>query len=88
MQIQISFKFFKFNLRTSLVHVDIIARMDSESNPELQFKHELRVIREHSSDKKTMLLSKDEYFNLIQELKEASSVVTVKSNRQYYILKR
>ena len=60
--------------------------MDSESNPELQFKHDLRVM--HSSDMKTMLLTKDEYFNLKQEWKEASSLATLKSNGQYYILKR
>src|ERR1044071_1199213 len=42
----------------------------------------------HNSSKKNGLLSKDEYFNLIEELKVAASSDKLKTRRQYYILKR
>ena len=66
------------------MHID--SRMNSDSLPEVQFKNQLTVM--HSTDKKTVLMTKDEYFSLIEELKEAIKVQTAKSNRQYYILKR
>ena len=56
-----------------------------ENLPETQFKHQLDAI--YSAAVKTVLMKKDEYFNLIEELKEASRAET-KSRRQYYILKR
>ena len=41
-----------------------------------------------ASDTKIGLLSKEEYFNLIEELKVAASTDKSKTRRQYYILKR
>ena len=42
----------------------------------------------YNVDKKTALMTKETYFNLIDELKEAMKDTTTKTNRQYYILKR
>ena len=42
----------------------------------------------YNADKKTALMTKETYFNLIDELKEATKDTTTKTNRQYYILKR
>ena len=39
-----------------------------------------------ASDKKIGLLTKEEYFNLIEELKVAASRDKSKTRRQYYIL--
>jgi len=40
-----------------------------------------------AGSKKSVLLPKEDYFNVIEELKEAEKTKT-KSPRQYYILKR
>jgi hypothetical protein len=54
---------------------------------EAQFKEKL--LQFHMSEKKSVLISKDEYFALVEELKEAAKVTgTSKTWRQYYILKR
>jgi hypothetical protein len=54
-------------------------------NVEEQFKRELLKIYEASS--KTILMKKDQYFNLIEEIKLANTSAS-KNRRQYYILKR
>ena len=41
----------------------------------------------HSNDKRKVLMSKIEYYALIEEIKEANKNSATKSNRQYYILK-
>ena len=41
----------------------------------------------YSGDKKSVLFEKEEYFNLMQELKDSSSA-KAKTPRQYYILKK
>ena len=56
-----------------------------ENLPYSQFKQQLEAV--YNAAIKTVLLKKDEYFNLIEELKEASRAEP-KSRRQYYILKR
>src|ERR1043165_6264249 len=54
---------------------------------EEQFK--LKLVQLHVGNKKSVLLNKDDYFNLIEEVKVASSVTaSSKTWRQYYILKR
>jgi len=60
--------------------------MDNNSMLEIQFKNKLDSIR--ANDKKTLLIGKQEYFELVQELKSAASLSTVKSSRQYYILSK
>jgi hypothetical protein len=43
----------------------------------------------HAGDKKSVLISKDEYFSLLEEVKEAANMTgTSKTCWQYYILKR
>lgn len=61
--------------------------MDSaESVPtERRFRDQLQVM--FAGSKKSVLLPKEDYFNVIEELKEAEKTKT-KSPRQYYILKR
>ena len=61
--------------------------MDSaESVPtDRRFRDQLQVMR--AGSKKSVLLQKEDYFNLIEELKEAEKTKT-KNQRQYYILKR
>ena len=59
--------------------------MDDVNSPETMFKQQLGVM--HSTGK-NMLMSKEEYFSLIEELKQASNESGTKTNRQYYILKR
>ena len=56
--------------------------MDSES----KFKQLLLEL--HDNDKKTGLMTKEEYFNLMEELKVASREPGSKTRRQYYILNR
>ena len=54
---------------------------------EAQFKDKLGQL--HAGEKKSVLIPKDEYFTLIDEVKEAEKVTgTSKTWRQYYILKR
>ena len=53
---------------------------------EEQFKQ--KVAQLYSSDKRTVMISKDEYFSLVDEVKEAANVRTSKTWRQYHILKR
>src|SRR5579872_14599 len=54
---------------------------------EEQFKQSVAQL--HAGEKKTLLISKDEYFNLVDEVKEAANVGgTSKTWRQYNILKR
>ena len=60
---------------------------NASGSMEEQFK--LKLVQLHVGDKKFVLLNKDEYFNLIEEVKVASSVTaSSKTWRQYYILKR
>lgn len=56
--------------------------MDVES----AFKQQLLDLK--NSDKKSVLLTKEEYFNLVEELKEALKESSSKTGRQYYILSR
>jgi len=63
-----------------------IAKMDSNNAIESQFKQQLTV--DVNPETKSGLLTKEEYFNLIEELKAANALQTMKTNRQYYILKR
>ena len=56
--------------------------MDVEST----YKQQLLDLK--SSDKKSVLLTKEEYFNLVEELKEALKESSSKTSRQYYILSR
>ena len=59
----------------------------SEMDLEVQFRQQVCDI--HARDAKSVLLSKDEYYNLIEELKVAVGCGDkAKTNRQYYILKR
>lgn len=52
-----------------------------------QFKE--KVAQLHAGEKKSVLISKEEYFNLIEEVKGAGNIAgTSKTGRQYYILKR
>jgi hypothetical protein len=44
--------------------------MESENLAEVTFRQKLTLM--HSTDKKSMLMTKDEYFMLIEELKAAS----------------
>jgi len=54
---------------------------------EAQFKEKL--VQLHTGEKKSVLIPKDEYFTLVDEVKEADKVTaTSKTWRQYYILKR
>ena len=56
--------------------------MDIES----RFKQQLLDLQKN--DKKTVLMTKEEYFALIEELKAASRESASKTKRQYYILNR
>ena len=60
--------------------------MDDRTSPEMKFK--IKIGKKIGKDNKTVVLEKEEYFNLIQDLKDAASLTTVKSNRQYYILSK
>ena len=60
--------------------------MESENSAEVTFRQKLTLM--HSTDKKSVLMTKDEYFMLIEELKAASNESATKTNRQYYISKR
>jgi hypothetical protein len=60
--------------------------MDSNNSTESQFKQQLTVYI--NPETKSVLMTKEEYFNLIEELKVANTLQTAKTNRQYYILKR
>lgn len=61
--------------------------MNVSLSMEEQFKQKLAQL--HTDEKKSVLISKNEYFNLVDEVKEAASVAgTSKTWRQYYILKR
>ena len=60
--------------------------MDSNNSIESQFKQQLTV--DINPETKSVLMTKEEYFNLIEELKVANTLQTAKTNRQYYILKR
>ena len=60
--------------------------MDVKASQEIKFVTELDKLS--ARDTKSVLFRKNEYFSLIQELKDAASLVTVKSNRQYYILNK
>jgi hypothetical protein len=54
---------------------------------ESQFKE--RLVHLHTGDKKSVLIPKDEYFTLVDEVKEAEKETgTSKTWRQYYLLKR
>lgn len=53
--------------------------------PEDKFRQQLNLI--YNAAVKTVLMKKDEYFKLIEDLKEASTAAS-KNRRQYYILKR
>lgn len=53
--------------------------------PEDKFRQQLNLI--YNAAVKTVLMTKDEYFKLIEDLKEASTAAS-KNRRQYYILKR
>src|SRR5207248_202768 len=53
--------------------------------PEDKFRQQLNLIC--NAAVKTVLMTKDEYFKLIEDLKEASTAAS-KNRRQYYILKR
>ena len=64
-------------------NMDVLDNLDN--SPELQFNQQLVDIC--NAGKKTVLLKKDEYFNLIEELKIASAAEP-KTTRQYYILRR
>ena len=66
-------------------YYSVVAMERLENLPEFQFKQQLDAM--YNAAKKTVIIKKDEYFNLIEELKEASRVKP-KSRRQYYILKR
>lgn len=57
---------------------------DSDNSVEAQFKHQL--LEKYNLTQKSVLMKKDEYFTVIDELKNASQAV-VKTPRQYYILK-
>ena len=52
---------------------------------ELAFHEEM--LKRKSSDTKSLLMTKDEYFLLLEEIKVASATAK-KSNMQYYILGR
>jgi len=58
---------------------------ESELSVEFQFRQQVGRLCE--GGKKTVILTKEEYYTLIDELKEATSAA-VKIGRQYYILKR
>ena len=58
---------------------------DNLESVEAQFKHELYKI--YDASLKTVLMKKDDYFNLIEEIKLANTAAS-KNRRQYYILKR
>lgn len=58
--------------------------MEGAGNSETAFKEQL--IEIHRA-KKCLLLTKDEYFTLVEELKQASQR-TSKSRKDYYILSR
>src|SRR6218665_22356 len=58
---------------------------DSDNSVEAQFKHQL--LEKYNLTQKSVLMKKDEYFTVIDELKNASQAA-VKTPRQYYILKK
>lgn len=57
-------------------------------NRDIENTYRAQLEQLHASDKKVGLLTKEEYFSLIEELKVAASQTTTKTRRQYYILKR
>jgi len=59
----------------------------SDNSAEVQFRQKLVEMCADHDGKKTVLLKKDEYFNLIDEVK-AADTAEIKTGRQYYILKR
>ena len=59
--------------------------MKLENMPEMDFKKQL--LARHAANNKSLLITKEEYFNLIEELKRASEETEQKTNRQYYIIK-
>src|SRR6218665_1392979 len=58
---------------------------DSDNSAEAQFKHQL--LEKYNLTQKSVLMKKDEYFTVMDELKNASQAA-VKTPRQYYILKK
>src|SRR6218665_1810647 len=58
---------------------------DSDNSVEAQFKHQL--LEKYNLTQKSALMKKDEYFMVIDELKNASQAA-VQTPRQYYILKK
>ena len=50
------------------------------------FKQQLLALKER--DNRSILLSKEEYFNLVEEVKSAACIDKTKTWRQYYVLKR
>jgi hypothetical protein len=58
--------------------------MEDINSIENKFKQQVSAM--HSKGK-SMLMSKEEYFSLIEELRQASNESGTKTNRQYYILK-
>lgn len=57
-----------------------------DNSTESQFINKLSLL--HASNAKVGLMTKVEYSQLIDDLKQASAVSTSKNNRQYYILSR
>lgn len=55
-----------------------------EISTELEFRNKLSLL--HSNNKKVGLLTKEEYYQLIEDLKQASILSSSKTNREYYIL--
>ena len=71
---------------TQLGYNQILFAMESEISVEFAFREQLQ---QHHLSKKhnSVLISKADYFNLIQELKDANSSET-KCRRQYHVLSR
>lgn len=65
--------------------IDPIAMAGSDRSMEDEFKEQLAGL--YTGDKKSVLFAKNDYFNLIEELKTAATAKS-KTWRQYYILKR
>lgn len=72
--------FASFNYSTSIMDND-----SSDMSIEAQFRQQLGKLC--VDGKKTVLMKKDEYFQLIEEVKVADTA-EIKTGRQYYILKR
>ena len=59
--------------------------MESDDQPEVKFK--LQIQEKYNSDK-TTLMSKEDYFGIIEEIRVANADTSTKTKRQYYLLKR